>query len=90
MLCFRLKLLCYSSLDFPPPPPSTTSPPARIAVFCSGFLTTPPPPIQTLYLVIIDYMGTGNGGGEGGGVGNLREKDRNVVMLLFLFFSGLR
>ena len=72
-----------------PPPPSTTSPPARIAVFCSGFLTTPPP-IQTLYLVIIDYMRTGNGGGEGGGVGNLREKDRNVVMLLFLFFSGLR
>ena len=71
-----------------PPPPSTTSPPARIAVFCSGFLPTPPP-IQTLYLVIIDYMGTANGGG-GGGVGNLREKDRNVVMLLFLFFSGLR
>ena len=70
-----------------PPPPSTTSPPARIAVFCSGFLPTPPP-IQTLYLVIIDYMGTANGGG--GGVGNLREKDRNVVMLLFLFFSGLR
>ena len=87
MLCFRLKLLCYSSLDFPPPPPpSTTSPPARIAVFYSGFLTTPPP-IQTLYLVIIDYMGTANGGG---GVGNLHEKDRNVVMLLFLFFSGLR
>ena len=88
MLCFRLKLLCYSSLDFPPPPPpSTTSPPARIAVFCSGFLTTPPshpnslPRNNRLY----GYSQWG-----GGGVGNLHEKDRNVVMLLFLFFSGLR
>ena len=34
-------------------------------------------------------MGGGRGG-RGGGVGNVREKDRNVVMLLFLFFSGLR
>ena len=73
---------------FPTTPPSTTSPPARIAVFCSGFLTTPPP-IQTLYLVKIDYMGTGNGGGGGRGeVSGICVK--KIVMLLFLFFSGLR
>ena len=88
MLCFRLKLLCYSSLDFPPPPPLPL--PLHLRALQCFVLASylPPPPIQTLYLVIIDYMGTANGGG--GGVGNLREKDRNVVMLLFLFFSGLR
>ena len=78
MLCFRLKLLCYSKskFRFPTPPPSPTSPPARIAVFCSGFLTTLPP-IQTLHLVIIDYMSTGNGWG---GVGRSGMCVKKIVM----------
>ena len=88
MLCFGLKLLCYSKskLRFPTPPPLTsTPPPARITGFCSVFLTTSPP-IQTLHLEIIDDMSKGNGG-KGGVSGILVKK---VVMLLFLFFSGLR
>ena len=89
MLCFGLKLLCYSKskFRFPTPPPlPSTPPPARITGFCSVFLTTSPP-IQTLHLEIIDDMSKGNGEG-GGGVSGIRVK--KVVMLLFLFFSGLR
>ena len=86
MLCFGLKLLCYSKskLRFPTPPLTSTPPPARITGFCSVFLTTSPP-IQTLHLEIIDDMSKGNGGG---GVSGILVK--KVVMLLFLFFSGLR
>ena len=87
MLCFGLKLLCYSKskFRFPTPTPLTsTPPPARITGFCSVFLTTSPP-IQTLHLEIIDDMSKGNGGG---GVSGILVK--KVVMLLFLFFSGLR
>ena len=87
MLCFGLKLLCYSKskFRFPTPPLPSTPPPARITGFCSVFLTTSPP-IQTLHLEIIDDMSKDNGGG--GGVSGIRVK--KVVMLLFLFFSGLR
>ena len=82
MLCFGLKLRCYSKSKFRFP---TTPLPARITGFCSVFLTTSPP-IQTLHLEIIDDMSKDNGGG--GGVSGIRVK--KVVMLLFLFFSGLR
>ena len=86
MLCFGLKLLCYSKskFRFPTPPLTSTPPPAHITGFCSVFLTTSPP-IQTLHLEIIDDMSKGNGGG---GVSGILVK--KVVMLLFLFFSGLR
>ena len=81
MLCFRLKLLCYSKskFRFPTYPSlySSTCAHYRVLFWLPNYLPSHPnsPPW----------------GAGGGGVKNVREKGRNVIiMLLFLFFSGLR
>ena len=78
MLCFRLKLLCYSKskFRFPTYPSlySSTCAHYRVLFWLPNYLPSHPnsPPWGA------------------GGVKNVREKGRNVIiMLLFLFFSGL-